>query len=131
MRPVEAFFEADPRPLARRGHCLERQAILGKAKGQNEGKASGELARLRRGDPQVDAEVLVPPRRERFVLKNFVSNRACGVTKAQMCNYVYGHFSEDIDANVIKATPASCARGGAVASASTHRSSASSLRRWP
>lgn len=41
------------------------------------------------------------PRRERRILEYLVSNRGCRISKAQIFNYVYGLFSEDIDENVI------------------------------
>jgi DNA-binding response OmpR family regulator len=91
------------KPIHVREILARIQAIRGRAKGQSEGSLVGELRVFSDGrDPEVAGEVLPLPRRERRILEYLVSNRGCRVTKAQIFNYVYGLFSEDIDENVIE-----------------------------
>ena len=90
------------KPIHVREILARMQAIRGRAKGQSEGSLAGELRVFSDGrDPEVAGEVLPLPRRERRILEYLVSNRGCRISKAQIFNYVYGLFSEDIDENVI------------------------------
>ena len=83
--------------------CARFFAIRSRAKTVSEGSVVGELRVFSDGrDPEVAGEVLPLPRRERRILEYLVSNQGCRVTKTQIFNYVYGLFSEDIDANVIE-----------------------------
>src|SRR5262245_34551963 len=52
-------------------------------------------------EPQEAAKALVLPRRERCILAEWISNRACLVTKGQIFNDVHGLF-RDRDENVLE-----------------------------
>jgi DNA-binding response OmpR family regulator len=83
--------------LARIGAIRARQPV------RSQGVVVGDMRVFHDGrDPEVAGEVLPLPRRERRILEYLVNNRGCRVTKAQIFNYVYGLFSEDIDENVVE-----------------------------
>lgn len=79
------------------------KAIQRRTKTEDEGKLVGDIRVFADGrDPEVKAEVLALPRRERRILEYLVSNRGRRVTKSQIFNFVYGLFGEDIDENVVE-----------------------------
>ena len=91
------------KPIHVREIMARIRAIRGRVEVRGEGVAIGNLRVFNDGrDPEVSGEELALPRRERRILEYLVSNKGCRVTKAQIFNYVYGLFSEDIDENVIE-----------------------------
>ena len=79
------------------------KAIKRRAGAEPAGEVSGQILVFGDGrDPEVAGEPLHLPRRERRILEYLVTNKGRRVTKAQIFNFVYGLFSEDIDENVIE-----------------------------
>lgn len=79
------------------------KAITRRAVVESEGTVSGGIRVFGDGrDPEVAGGQLHLPRRERRILEYLVSNKGRRVTKAQIFNFVYGLFSDEIDENVIE-----------------------------
>jgi DNA-binding response OmpR family regulator len=79
------------------------KAIQRRVKVEDKGAVSGEIRVFADGrDPEVWGQPMHLPRRERRILEYLVGNKGRRVTKAQIFNFVYGLFSDEIDENVIE-----------------------------
>lgn len=86
------------REILARIKAIQRRVVV-----EDKGAVSGGIRVFADGrDPEVCGQPLHLPRRERRILEYLVSNKGRRVTKAQIFNFVYGLFSEEIDENVIE-----------------------------